>query len=92
MLTPFARSPLVEWMGIKRTSSQYRRGILQRFLQPKGDYHNVIQLQWQPEFVLYEKIQNKNKINNLNMDVYQRIVTWELLKTSLQSSVMTVPR
>ena len=47
----------------------------------------MIQSHWQPEYSLYEKIESPYKLNNTAKDIYQRVTTWELIQTSLNSSV-----
>eukprot|EP00741_Cyanophora_paradoxa_P018640 tig00021072_g17990.t1 len=52
-------------------------GILQKFVDPKGDNNAIIQAVWLPRFCLLERRVNKRKISDLKVNMYERAVTFE---------------
>lgn len=52
-------------------------GILQRFIEPKGDQNNMIRVLWSPKVCLLERRVNKKKLSETKYDVYERAVTFE---------------
>ena len=55
----------------------YDDGILQKFVDPKGDYNITYRLTWSPKLSLYEKCANIRKITDLHYDIYERAVTYD---------------
>ncbi|KAL4505143.1 hypothetical protein ABPG72_016210 [Tetrahymena utriculariae] len=62
---------------IKARPGEMIDGVLQKFIQSKGDNNSVIQVTWNREFYLSQKISNPNQINDTNLDIYQRVITFE---------------
>lgn len=52
-------------------------GILQRFVEPKGDHNNMIRVLWSPKVCLLERRINRRKMSDTKYDVYERAVTFE---------------
>ena len=75
---------LVEKEYFKNLSNLKVSITVKNLLKCKKD---VIQVYWQPQYCLFEKIVNHNKIDQKNFDPYQRIITYELQETSLNNSV-----
>merc|ERR1719181_1917717 len=52
-------------------------GILQKFVEPKGDQNNMIRVLWSPKVCLLERRVNKRRLSDTKLDVYERAVTFE---------------
>lgn len=52
-------------------------GILQKFVEPKGDRNNMIRVLWSPKVCLLERRVNNKKLSDTKYDVYERAVTFE---------------
>ncbi|EAR94903.2 hypothetical protein TTHERM_01028860 (macronuclear) [Tetrahymena thermophila SB210] len=72
---------------IKARPGEMIDGILQKFIQSKGDNNSVIQVTWNREFYLSQKISNPNQINDTNLDIYQRVITFESDNQSLTTDL-----
>jgi len=55
-------------------------GILQQFIQPKGDKNYIIKANWSPKLCLFEKIESLTRINDTRFDIYDRALTFEAQK------------
>lgn len=52
-------------------------GILQKFVEPKGDHNNMIRVLWSPKVCLLERRVNNRRLSDTKFDVYERAVTFE---------------
>jgi len=52
-------------------------GILQKFVEPKGDHNNMIRVLWSPKVCLLERRVNNKRLSDTKYDVYERAVTFE---------------
>ena len=67
-------------------------GVLQQFVQPKGEkncmrifkriaysfrYLDIIKANWSPKICLFEKIEAVTRINDAKHDIYDRVLTFE---------------
>ncbi len=52
-------------------------GILQKFIEPKGEHNNMIKVIWSPSMCLFERRQNKNSIFDKKLNMYERVLTYE---------------
>jgi hypothetical protein len=52
-------------------------GILQRFIEPKGDFNSVYKIVWSKNFCLFEKRKNKRYVWDTKYDVNERVLTYE---------------
>eukprot|EP00747_Dinoflagellata_sp_TGD_P211710 gnl/TRDRNA2_/TRDRNA2_84911_c0_seq1.p1 gnl/TRDRNA2_/TRDRNA2_84911_c0~~gnl/TRDRNA2_/TRDRNA2_84911_c0_seq1.p1 ORF type:complete len:828 (+),score=147.93 gnl/TRDRNA2_/TRDRNA2_84911_c0_seq1:79-2562(+) len=52
-------------------------GILQRFVEPKGDHNNMVRALWSPKVCLLERRVNRVRLSDTRYDVYERAVTFE---------------
>ena len=55
----------------------YEDGILQKFIEPKGEYNSTFRLTWSPKLSLYEKCTNIKKLDDYHYDIYERAVTYD---------------
>ena len=51
--------------------------ILQKFVDPQGDYNNSFSILWTTNFSLFERKVNKVKLCSENYDIYEKAVTFE---------------
>lgn len=49
-----------------------KTGILQKFLEPIGEYNNIVEVKGTPQLITFQKIRNKTKIEKSQLDKYQR--------------------
>jgi hypothetical protein len=54
-----------------------KHGMLQRFVQPHGDYNFVIRAEWSPHFCFFEKKVSKHPVNSTKYDIYERCATFD---------------
>jgi hypothetical protein len=52
-------------------------GVLQKFIQPKGEHNFVIKVVWSPMMCFLEKRENNKRIQDEKLDLYERAVTME---------------
>jgi len=52
-------------------------GILQRFIQPKGEYNYILSANWSENLCLLERIENVTKISDRMVEPYVRAMTIE---------------
>ena len=52
-------------------------GILQRFIEPKGNHNSVYKIVWSKNFCLFEKRQNKRYVWDAKYDINERCLTYE---------------
>eukprot|EP00928_Gymnodinium_smaydae_P044797 TRINITY_DN29903_c0_g3_i1.p1 TRINITY_DN29903_c0_g3~~TRINITY_DN29903_c0_g3_i1.p1 ORF type:complete len:831 (-),score=184.80 TRINITY_DN29903_c0_g3_i1:204-2696(-) len=52
-------------------------GILQRFVEPKGDNNHLLRAMWSPKVCLLERRVNRLRLTDTRYDVYERAVTFE---------------
>ncbi|EGR31908.1 hypothetical protein IMG5_100590 [Ichthyophthirius multifiliis] len=71
---------------VSETHDFNRTGLLQRFIQPKGEFNFVIKALWSQHLTYFERLQNKHYINNLDLDIYQRVLTFEIGKSGAIST------
>ena len=55
----------------------FEDGILQKFVDPKGDNNATFRLTWSPKLCLFEKCSNIRKITDTKYDIYERAVTYD---------------
>ena len=56
---------------------RHEEGILQKFIDPKGEYNTTYRLIWSPKLSLFEKCTNLKKLNDKHYDIYERVVTYD---------------
>ena len=56
---------------------RHEEGILQKFIDPKGEYNTTYRLTWSPKLSLFEKCTNLKKLNDKHYDIYERVVTYD---------------
>lgn len=54
-----------------------QEGILQKFIDPKGEKNTLIQMVWTPKVSLYELRENIKDLYDTRYDIYERAVTFE---------------
>lgn len=54
-----------------------QEGILQKFIDPKGERNTLIQMVWSPSVSLFELRENIKDLYDTRYDVYERAVTFE---------------
>jgi len=59
------------------SKNTYPDGILQKFIDPKGDSNFIIRLQWSPKLCILEKKINNKKIYDKRFNLYERAVTYD---------------
>uniref|UniRef100_A0A0G4G9P8 Uncharacterized protein n=1 Tax=Chromera velia CCMP2878 TaxID=1169474 RepID=A0A0G4G9P8_9ALVE len=52
-------------------------GVLQKWVEPQGERNAAIRVLWSPQTTLVERRENKTKIRDSRVDVYERAVTFE---------------
>jgi hypothetical protein len=52
-------------------------GILQRFIDPKGNHNSLLQVVWSPKICLFEYRENLKDLYDLRYDLYERAITFE---------------
>ncbi|OMJ80350.1 hypothetical protein SteCoe_15939 [Stentor coeruleus] len=52
-------------------------GILQKFIDPKGEKNTLIQMIWTPQVCLFELRENLKDLYDVRYDIYERAVTFE---------------
>jgi hypothetical protein len=52
-------------------------GILQKWVDPKGDNNHILRIIWSPKMCLFERKENIRPLNNKKLDLYERSVTYE---------------
>jgi len=70
----FDKKKFKEFLHSKNT---YPDGILQKFIDPKGDYNFTIRLHWSPKLCILEKTINTKKIHDTRFNLYERAVTYD---------------
>lgn len=74
---------VVEFFGAEELKHflHYRKktqdGILQRFIDPKGNHNSLLQIVWSPKICLYEYRENLKDLYDLRYDLYERAITFE---------------
>ena len=56
---------------------KHDEGILQKFIDPKGEYNTIYRITWSPKLSLFEKCSNLRKLNDKHFDIYERAVTYD---------------
>ena len=56
--------------------NKHDEGILQKFIEPKGEYNTIHRITWSPKLSLFEKCSNLRKLNDKHYDIYERAVTY----------------
>ena len=56
---------------------KHEEGILQKFIDPKGEYNTIYRITWSPKLSLFEKCSNLRKLNDKHYDIYERVVTYD---------------
>lgn len=51
--------------------------ILQKFIQPKSGRNSLIKVSWSPQFCLLYRKTNVNAIDNLKVQLYEKLCTFE---------------
>lgn len=51
--------------------------LIQKILPPKDDRMNIIKVSWCPDFSIVHRRVNKHNLNNKNMDILSKMVTFE---------------
>jgi hypothetical protein len=52
-------------------------GVLQKFVDPKGNKNCTVQMIWTPHLCLFEMRENINDLFDLKYDAYERVITFE---------------
>lgn len=60
-----------------RKRPRCEKGILQKFIEPKGINNSMIRSIWSPKVCLLERRVNNRRIDDTRFDVYERMVTFE---------------
>lgn len=60
-----------------RKRPRCEKGILQKFIEPKGIHNSMIRSIWSPKVCLLERRLNNRRIDDTRFDVYERMVTFE---------------
>lgn len=74
---------VLEYLGVDEFKHflYYRKknqdGVLQKYIEPKGNSESVIELVWTPAVCLYEIRENIKNLYDLRYDMYERAVTYE---------------
>ena len=56
---------------------KHEEGILQKFIDPKGEYNTIYRITWSPKLSLFEKCSNLRKLYDKHYDIYERAVTYD---------------
>lgn len=70
----FNKEKFSKFLNSKNT---YPDGILQKFIDPKGDSNFTIRLFWSPKLCILEKKINTKKICDKRFNLYERAVTYD---------------
>ncbi|EGR34456.1 hypothetical protein IMG5_010830 [Ichthyophthirius multifiliis] len=62
-----------------------KEGYLQRFIQSKGIYNTIIKAIWSPQICFFEKYVNKLPINDISLDIYQRVINIETFQNQCET-------
>ncbi|KAK9817011.1 hypothetical protein WJX72_008263 [[Myrmecia] bisecta] len=62
------------FVGRREKASQ---GLLQRFVEPKGDHNFLIRATWSPQVCLMERRINRHRIDDTKVDANSRLSTYE---------------
>ena len=74
---------IIEYFDLKKFDEflnnkfSFEDGILQKFVDPKGDNNATFRLTWSPKLCLFEKCSNIRKITDTKYDIYERAVTYD---------------
>ena len=74
---------IIEYFDLKKFDEflnnkfSFEDGILQKFVDPKGDNNSTFRLTWSPKLCLFEKCTNIRKITDSKYDMYERAVTYD---------------
>ena len=74
---------IIEYFDLKKFDEflnnkfSFEDGILQKFVDPKGDNNSTFRLTWSPKLCLFEKCTNIRKITDSKYDIYERAVTYD---------------
>ena len=66
----FKAADFSEW--VDNLSKDYETGILQKFVEPRGDKNSVIRFSWSRDICSSEFIQSKAKLDDTKIDIYER--------------------
>jgi hypothetical protein len=91
---------------VNNLSKDYETGILQKFIEPRGEKNSVIRFSWSREICSSEIIQSKAKLNDTKIDIYERCnilsrdpryvdtrpVRGELIPTSIDAMVENISK
>jgi hypothetical protein len=69
--------PLEKFSAFLQERKTHKDMILQKFVDPAGDYNISYSILWTTNFCLFEKKQNKLELNAKKFDLYERAVTFE---------------
>ena len=56
---------------------KHDEGILQKFIDPKGEHNTIYRITWSPKLSLFEKCSNLRKLYDKHFDIYERAVTYD---------------
>ena len=76
-------SYIIEYFNLKKFNDFldkniiYNDGILQKFVDSKGEHNVTYRLTWSPKICLFEKCSNLKKIFDNHYDIYERAVTYD---------------
>lgn len=74
---------VIEYFGLPELKhfltfhSKMGDGILQKFIDPKGNKNSIIQTVWSPSILMCEMRENLKDLYELRYDMYERAVTYE---------------
>ena len=66
-----------QFLDFLKNKIRHEDGILQKFVDPKGEYNTTYRLTWSPKLSLFEKCTNLKKLNDKHYDIYERVVTYD---------------
>jgi hypothetical protein len=70
----FDKTRFIEFVEDKKVR---KHGVLQRFVQPTGDYNFVIRANWNQHFCLFEKKIAMRALGEKKFDIYERCATFD---------------
>lgn len=84
----FTQTSLIDFI---HNRDKCNTGILQRWVEPKSNQSSLIKVQWSQQFCLIERRTNKYKLDDLKVDFYEKLITYEGMEHNSVIEPVTAP-
>jgi hypothetical protein len=68
---------VTKFVAFINESKESKNMILQKFIDPAGEYNHALSILWSTNFCLFEKKKNRLELYNDKYDIYEKAVTFE---------------